>query len=127
MSARRTRNRKQLQGRRTALILSFLALSLGITFLMATAGVATSAAVVNGWLDDLPDPDEPGAFDVAQTTRIYSADGKLLARLYLENRDDRPDLEDLIRSGQRGRRHRGRAVLRAQGRRLPRVWGARSS
>ncbi len=90
MSARRTRKRKQLQGRRTALALWFVALSLGITFLMATAGVATSAAVVNGWLDDLPNPDEPGAFDVARTTRIYSADGKLLARLYLENRETIP-------------------------------------
>ncbi len=59
-------------------------------------------ATVNAWLADVPDPDAPGAFDVAQATRIYSADGKLLARLYLENRTVVPiskmstDLADAI-------------------------------
>jgi penicillin-binding protein 1A len=43
-------------------------------------------ATVDSWLQGLPDPNAPGAFDVAQATEIYSADGKLLARLYLENR-----------------------------------------
>ena len=90
MSARRTRTRKQRQGRRAALALWFLALSLGLMVIMATAAAATSAAVVSGWLEDLPDANEPGAFDVARTTRIYSADGKLLARLYLENRETVP-------------------------------------
>ena len=39
------------------------------------------------WLDDLPDYKRQNAFEVAQATKIYSADGKLLARLYLENRE----------------------------------------
>lgn len=57
--------------------------------LLIATGVAAAAGVsmVNSWLADLPNPDTPGAFDVAQATRIYSADGKLLARLYLENRE----------------------------------------
>jgi 1A family penicillin-binding protein len=58
-----------------------------VAVLVFSAGSAAIAfTTVTGWLDGLPDPDEPGAFEVAQTTRIYSADGKLLARLYLENR-----------------------------------------
>lgn len=59
----------------------------GVLLLVASAAVAGVVALFSGWLADLPNPDAPGAFDVAQATRIYSADGKLLARLYLENRD----------------------------------------
>lgn len=56
----------------------------GLLVLVA-AGVA-GALVVDTWLKGLPDIDSPNAFSVAQTTKIYSADGKLLANLYLENR-----------------------------------------
>lgn len=49
-------------------------------------GTAGAYAVVTSWLRDLPDFEAEDAFDVAQTTKIYSADGVLLARLYLENR-----------------------------------------
>ncbi len=38
-------------------------------------------------LKTLPDYKAKNAFEVAQATKIYSADGKLLARLYLENRE----------------------------------------
>lgn len=56
------------------------------------AGIAAVVAIVAGtilssWLSDLPDYKKPGAFDVSRPTTIYSADGKLLARLYLENRE----------------------------------------
>jgi len=53
---------------------------------MVGLGTATAYALVLNWLKDLPDLANPQAFKVAQTTRIYSADGKLLANLYLENR-----------------------------------------
>ncbi len=49
--------------------------------------VATMAfTYVNRSLEGLPDMNAHGAFDVAQPTKIYSADGKLLANFYLENR-----------------------------------------
>lgn len=63
-----------------------LALLLVAVLVAGLAGAGIAAATVASWLDNLPDPNAPGAFDVAQATRIYSADGKLLARLYLENR-----------------------------------------
>jgi penicillin-binding protein 1A len=53
---------------------------------MVAVGVA-GAMTVKSWLKDLPDYRAKGAFDVARPTRIFSADGKLLARLYLENRE----------------------------------------
>jgi len=53
---------------------------------ISLTGVAAAVATVGSWLETVPDPNKPGAFEVAQATRIYSADGKLLARLYLENR-----------------------------------------
>lgn len=88
MSFRRTRLRRGKRGRNVkyyvmGVVAAFLATGLLLTALFAAAG----ASVVSGWLDNLPNPNAPGAFDVAQATRIYSADGKLLARLYLENRE----------------------------------------
>ncbi len=53
---------------------------------MLLTGSASAAAVVTTWLEDLPDYESPEAFQVAEATRIYSADGVLLAKLYLENR-----------------------------------------
>jgi penicillin-binding protein 2D len=50
------------------------------------AGAVTAYAMVASWLTDLPDYESADAFEVAQATRIYAADGTLIARLYLENR-----------------------------------------
>ena len=55
--------------------------------LTLVAGVAVAATFWTQSLKGLPDPDKPGAFRVAQPTKIYSADGKLLANFYLENRE----------------------------------------
>lgn len=57
-----------------------------VTVLMTVIGVAAAYGLIGGWLQDLPDYNAPDAFEVAQATRIYSADGVLLARLFLENR-----------------------------------------
>jgi len=54
--------------------------------LLAGVGTAAAFGLVSQWLTDLPSIDDPSAFAVAQTTKIYSADGKLLANLFLENR-----------------------------------------
>lgn len=88
MTARRTRiRRRQHTGRTVKIGVTILAALLAAILLMGAVGAAGTATVVSGWLQDLPDPDAPGAFDVAEATKIYSADGKLLARLYLENRE----------------------------------------
>lgn len=57
-----------------------------VSLVIVLAGAATAVAVVRSWLTELPDYESPEAFEVAQATKIYSADGVLLARLYLENR-----------------------------------------
>lgn len=87
MTARRTRLRRKQRTHIGIIALQVLAVVLGVVLLLGAAGAVSAAAVVNTWLQDLPDYDRPGAFDVAEATRIYSADGKLLARLYLENRE----------------------------------------
>lgn len=85
--SRRTRMRRH--GRKhTAIrvILGALTGLLALSVLLAGAGAAAAFGLVSQWLTDLPSIDDPSAFAVAQTTKIYSADGKLLANLFLENR-----------------------------------------
>jgi 1A family penicillin-binding protein len=55
--------------------------------LTVALGVVAGLTYLDDSLKGLPDPDKPGAFRVAQPTKIYSADGKLLANFYLENRE----------------------------------------
>ncbi|MCL2503278.1 MAG: PBP1A family penicillin-binding protein [Coriobacteriia bacterium] len=103
MSSHRKRTkqrRKRSQRKIIALeITGALVLSVLLVILMSASAVA---ATVQHWLKDLPDAGAPGAFDVAEATEIYSADNKLLARLYLENRTVVPlskistDLADAI-------------------------------
>lgn len=63
-----------------------IAVALAVAVLLASAGTAVAVGLVANWLTDLPSVSDPAAFALAQTTKIYSADGKLLANLYLENR-----------------------------------------
>ncbi len=60
--------------------------TLVLTLALVLAGAVSAYAVFQSWLEDLPDYESPEAFQMAQATKIYSADGVLLARLYLENR-----------------------------------------
>lgn len=87
MASRRARSRRQRGARTGRRLLTALIALLALAVVGAAIAATAAVAVVSTWLKDLPDPDEPGAFDVARATRIYSADGKLLARLYLENRE----------------------------------------
>jgi len=85
MSSRRMRARRNRTGRgkvfaRVALV------TLVLTVALVLVGGISAYAVYQSWLEDLPDYKSPEAFQVAQATKIYSADGVLLARLYLENR-----------------------------------------
>ncbi len=84
MSSRRSRiRRRNKRPRRLGVALGLVGLTI---LIFIGAGAVSAYAVVHSWLRELPDIESPGAFDIAQATRIYSADGKLLARLYLENR-----------------------------------------
>lgn len=88
MTARRTRIRlRHHSGRALKTTLAVIGALLAALLLTGAVGAAGAATLVGSWLEDLPDPNAPGAFDVAEATKIYSADGKLLARLYLENRE----------------------------------------
>lgn len=89
MSSRRRRLRRSGQGGSNAMRIALIVLAgmFGLTLVIAVAGAAFAATTLDSWLQGLPDPDKPGAFEVAQATKIYSADGKLLARLFLENRE----------------------------------------
>ncbi|MDO8916179.1 MAG: PBP1A family penicillin-binding protein [Coriobacteriia bacterium] len=67
-------------------------LRVALALVAGTVGIAVLAAAgvlafVAQSLQGLPDPSKPGAFRVAQPTKIYSADGKLLANFFLENRE----------------------------------------
>ncbi|MGV8082779.1 MAG: transglycosylase domain-containing protein [Coriobacteriia bacterium] len=63
----------------------------GGLFAVLLAGIMISGlagvSIISGWLKDLPDYQSTDAFQLTQPTRIYSADGVLLAKLYLENRE----------------------------------------
>jgi 1A family penicillin-binding protein len=89
MSSRRERMQRQTRGRSKAGVVAvrLLVVTLVISLLFTGIGVASAFALVNKWMQNLPDVDAPDAFRVAQTTKVFSADGKLLANLYLENRE----------------------------------------
>jgi len=101
MSSRRRRVRRHHKARRlNAARIALVLVALAVVIILL--GAATAVAVVQSWLTDLPDYENSSAFEVAQATKIYSADGVLLARLYLENRTVVPisqistDLADAI-------------------------------
>lgn len=80
--SRRTKSHGQGKPVRKAVFITLIVLAV----LFVGAGVA-GALTINSWLDDLPDYKAEGAFDVSQPTTVYSADGVLLARFYLQNRE----------------------------------------
>lgn len=87
MSKRRARHNK-----RPRRVYLKVALALSSTFVVTLVVAVVIAAVATtslfrGWVKDLPDYTSDTAFDLAQPTRIYSADGVLLAKLYLQNRE----------------------------------------
>jgi 1A family penicillin-binding protein len=87
MSSRRARIRRTNKISVSSIALKVGAVLLAVFLLLSVVGVASAFALVQSWLKDLPDYQSKTAFEVAQATKIYSADGRLLARLYLENRE----------------------------------------
>lgn len=90
MSSRRSRLRRSRKTTGSSIALRVTAVVLTVVLALSLSGAAFGASMIKTWLTDLPDYKAKDAFDVAQTTTIYSADGKLLARLYLENRQTIP-------------------------------------
>jgi 1A family penicillin-binding protein len=86
MSSRLRKARRERTAR-TATLLRVVAVLIGGLVLTVVLSVVAGLLYVDDSLKGLPDPDKPGAFRVAQPTKIYSADGKLLASFYLENRE----------------------------------------
>lgn len=84
MSSRLRRERRT--GRRS-IILSVLAITAAVLLAILVGGGVFAYVYIMGALKGLPDASDPNAFRVAQPTKIYSADGKLLANFYLENRE----------------------------------------
>jgi len=87
MASRRSRLRRKKKTSISSIALRALAVLTGALVLLSVVGAVSAFALVRSWLKDLPDYKSKSAFEVAQSTKIYSADGKLLARLYLENRE----------------------------------------
>ncbi|MCL2881920.1 MAG: transglycosylase domain-containing protein [Coriobacteriia bacterium] len=79
-SARAHRNRGH-KGKK--IVISVLVVILLVGFVTTVAG----ATYVSSALKNLPDWKKAGAFDAPQASQIVSADGKLLARIYLQNRE----------------------------------------
>ncbi len=84
--SRRTRRRRHGRLRVIALLAGALTLTLALSLIVSGVGVAAGVSIAGSWLEDLPSVDDPTAFVVPQTTKVYSADGVLLANLFLENR-----------------------------------------
>lgn len=87
MSNRRARLRRTKKVSISSIAWKVGAVLVSALLLLSMVGVVSAYALVRSWLRDLPDYKSKTAFEVAQPTKIYSADGKLLARLYLENRE----------------------------------------
>jgi 1A family penicillin-binding protein len=86
MSSRLRRIRRQHPG--TGVQVARALAVLGILVIVGLAlGATVAFAFVAQAFKDLPDVTEQGAFKVAQPTKVYSADGVLLANFFIENRE----------------------------------------
>lgn len=94
MSRRSRLRRHKKKSPALKIFIGTVTLTVVFSLLISTTGVAVALGVAGSWFEDLPDINDPNAFSVAQTTKVYSADGILLANLYLENRQI-VDLEDI--------------------------------
>lgn len=84
-SRRRTRTRNH--GGAKIIVLRVLGVVVAGLILAAAVGVAMAYGYVNKSLQNLPNIKDPNAFKVAEPTKVYSADGVLLANFHLENRE----------------------------------------
>jgi 1A family penicillin-binding protein len=91
MSSRLRRIRRQRKGGKIAMwAMRLLAVAAVAVVVVVALGATLAYAYVQKSLEGLPNIKDPNSFRVAQPTKIYSADNKLLANFYLENRELRP-------------------------------------
>jgi len=79
--------RRERQKRGPSIVPRVLAVVAAVFAVLIIAAAAFAWIYVVNSLKGLPSMDDPSAFKVAQPTKVYSADGKLLANFYLENRE----------------------------------------
>ncbi len=73
----------------------------GFIALFALALAVSLGAVVDSWLQDLPDYESADAYLVAEPTIVYAADGTEIAEYYLQNRRSvtLDDISDYVKKG----------------------------
>ncbi|MBQ6454410.1 MAG: transglycosylase domain-containing protein, partial [Coriobacteriales bacterium] len=85
MSSRASRVQRRKKTHSILFSLGFFATAF---IFVCTVGVIGVVKLCDSWLVDLPDYSSADAFNLAEPTKIYAADGEtLLAALYLENRE----------------------------------------
>ena len=85
-NARRSRARNRRTSRLNKIKLIAVAILLGV-ILSLFGAMSAVALVAIGWLDDLPDYSDISAFETSLPSRIYSAEGTLMARFMIERRE----------------------------------------
>ncbi len=74
------------EGRPHGVLFAVLSILLGLV-IVTGAGVVGMIKLCDSWLTDLPDYTDASAYAVATPSKVYSADGVLLAEFASENRD----------------------------------------
>lgn len=80
------RTRRAHRHSRTHIVAFGFAGFLGFTALLVAALAISLGALVNTWLQDLPDYTSADAYLVSEPTTVYAADGSVIAEYYLQNR-----------------------------------------
>ena len=80
------RNRRARAHSKTHIVGFSAAGVLGFLVLLAIALAVSLGAVIESWLQDLPDYTSADAYLVAEPSEVYDADGNVIATFYLENR-----------------------------------------
>ena len=85
--SRRYRQRRHHQRTGRVVLAALAASLLSVLLVLTLGGGAIAYTYADRSLQDLPDLDDPALFRLALPTKVYSADGKLLANFHLENRE----------------------------------------
>ena len=80
------RNRRARAHAKTHIVGFTAAGALGFVALLTIALAASLGALVESWLQDLPDYTSADAYLVAEPSRVFDAQGNVIATFYLENR-----------------------------------------
>jgi 1A family penicillin-binding protein len=81
------RTRRARKRSRTHIVGFGIAGVFGFMILLVVALAFSMGAVIDSWLQDLPDFESADAYVVSEPTQVYDANGDLIAEFYTENRD----------------------------------------